>query len=127
MYTFLLLCLALFWMIRAGWQGKVQGPLWSYWLNIVASVVVTSVVTRQSWDQAIRLTANMTSLEVLKGTWKGKKNPYDRGNCLENWEEVCGSKKFLPLWLCPIPLAGGSDGFNYGVGGEVESTPFLHL
>jgi hypothetical protein len=94
MYTFGLLCLALFWMVRAGLRGEVEGPKWFYWLNLIGSVIVTSVVTRQSFEQAIRLTSNLTSLEVLKGSWEGKKNPYDKGNCFANWDKVCRCDEF---------------------------------
>ena len=55
-----------------------------------------------------RISKNITWMEIIKK----KKNIYDKG-LIENWEEICGSRKYFLFWLLPFNLPLLNDGFFY--------------
>jgi len=75
---------------------------------MMTSVFFLYVIMAQVIFQTFQLSHNYTTLERMKGLPKH----YDNG-CLESWEEVCGPRKYLPFWCCPIPLKPGVSGFDY--------------
>jgi hypothetical protein len=75
----------------------------------------------------MNITRNATTVERIAGRWATRRNPYRRDGCIANWEEVCGSRRWLPLWPCPLPLPGRATGFEYGeeTAQDDEAAPFL--
>ena len=63
----------------------------------------------QTRRQCHGLSYNETTVERIKKKWVGRTNPYNK-DCLSNWEEVCGPRKYLPCWLLPIRVPGAFDG-----------------
>jgi hypothetical protein len=55
---------------------------------------------------------NITVLEQIKGSFEDFPNVY-RKDRMTNWEEICGSRKYWPLWFFPIPIPVVQDGFGY--------------
>lgn len=65
--------------------------------------------TTQAFIQLNNTSYNITILEIIKR----QKNFYNRG-CLNNYSEICGSKKLMFLWPWPcISLKPGYNVFNY--------------
>jgi hypothetical protein len=118
----LLLCFSMFWAARAWVRGAVEGAPWLFHLYVAASIALGGITARQTAEQSSRISLNRTTVEMVRGLWE-EGSPYDRG-CLANWEEIFGSRRFLPLWPCPVPIPGRYTGFEYGEG---ESEPLIRL
>lgn len=72
----------------------------------------------------VNLSHNVTGIELYKATKENKKLPvsYDKG-CFKNFSEVCGPKKYCPLWVIPIACLNPTiDGLytNYVAAEEVK-------
>ena len=80
-------------------------------------------------NQLFLLHNNTTLIEHLKK----KDFIYYHDSCLEGFVEICGSKKYMALWLCPCPLPREVDGFDFEEGpyklksedDDAETKPFL--
>lgn len=59
--------------------------------------------------QSLYISMNITLVEIFKGQF-----PFYNRGCLNNWSEICGSKKLICLWPFPcIYLKPGINVFNY--------------
>lgn len=84
------------------------------------------VHTGQAILQTYHTYWNVTQNEIYKGI-SSKKSPYNRG-CLNNFEEICGTRKFIFLWWLPIPIPKVIDGLSYAYhpdAEEEENAPFI--
>ncbi|OHT16533.1 DHHC zinc finger domain containing protein [Tritrichomonas foetus] len=83
---------------------------WQYVLGIIGHVAIGCIFFLSCYHCFLStrdLCNNWTSLE----RWKNRTLPvYDQG-CMSNFEEVCGARKFCPLWIFPCfisqPLQDG--------------------
>lgn len=97
---------------------RKEHTLIGYILMVCFSAFFGLLFSLQAYFQYKRISINITLLELMK-----RQVPYyDRG-CLNNWSEICGSKKLICLWPFPcISLKPGYNVFNYPeyVGPSVE-------
>jgi hypothetical protein len=89
-------------------HGNLHLVGWRLISLIGEAVLFYPVLIENFIRQICGVTRNRAFVDVLRQI----PSNWDRG-CLNNWEEVCGSKKFLPLWWLPVPLPQMIDGFEY--------------
>ena len=107
MFADLIFVLSFLWV---AWQGKLAMG----WIKATALIIITLgflfLLSQNVFGQLFLIGWNMTMVDRLKHWDRGQ---YDRG-CLNNYEEVCGPRKYICLWWLPIPLPRTIDGFGYG-------------
>ena len=109
--TYLLLYI-LFWAFCLCWEIFEKTLVLTYLEILVVLVLGVGFGYLLSVNVAgqLRFVArNRTLVDYLR-----KRNTsFDRG-CLNNYEDVCGPRKYLCLWWLPVPLPRSIDGFGYG-------------
>ncbi|KAH0794223.1 DHHC zinc finger domain containing protein [Histomonas meleagridis] len=72
------------------------------YLGIVIGFIAFCSATYYLLRAVSHVKHNLTSIEIWKKS--AKATDYDKG-CFNNFAEVCGEKKYCPLWFCPcVPL-----------------------
>ena len=95
--------------VRVAYIGTLEvSAFWFVAMQLVV-MLLGSFCFGQVYHQTVGLTMNVLTVESMKKVWSGRVNPYRR-DCLSNWEEVCGPRKYLPCWILPITLPGSFDG-----------------
>lgn len=77
--------------------------------ELIVSFFFWAFILKMLISQLIFVSHNVTGIEHMKGI----DNPiYDHG-IISNFEEVCGPRKLIWLWMVPIPLPRTIDGFSF--------------
>lgn len=96
------------------WRTIIIAFCYQVPMNILGGVSV-----HQSYLQSRNVTKNVTLFELTAVPEALEARVWDNG-CLRNWEEVCGSRWFLPCWLLPFPIPRTQNGFGYGMVDQIK-------
>jgi hypothetical protein len=90
-----------------------------FWFYEIIMAILGTFTAGQMVYQPRNACANVTIIEQVTGAWDEFPNVYEKG-CVSNWEEICGTRKFWPCWLLPVPIPRVIDGFGYSAYGGVD-------
>jgi hypothetical protein len=111
-YTVLYVLFLLYWTGKVYSHDAIVGntKVCLVYAGVLAFLGVFTAV--QAVSQTVNVSHNQTISELLTGVFARQPNTFNRG-CVRNWEEVCGSRYYCPMWLCPCPIPRVEDGFGY--------------
>lgn len=99
--------LAHFWWFKNNLLHFEVRHLLTY-VGLIVVIVMIVFSTYYLFKSLVNLKNNVTFIEK----WKNSATNFKKDNCLDNFAEVCGSKKYCPLWIFPcIPFEPVEDGF----------------
>jgi hypothetical protein len=96
-------------LVYLWWGTNLHLKRWELIGLLGAGVVFYPILLSNLVRQIIDVAHNVVLVDVLRR----RPSNWDRG-CMNNFEEVCGPRRFLPLWCVPVPLPRSIDGFGYG-------------
>ena len=100
-------------------KGTYPLSIYEFIFQLVTSFLFGFLLLNNLRFHICLVSKNITYLESMKGK---QYSEYDNG-CMRNYEEVCAPRKYLPLWILPIPLPHTVDGFSFRPNEVIEPDP----